>query len=82
MTVKENHGGTHIHPHRNRVLSAREMARLQSFPDDFIFSGTMKRVMWQVGNAVPPRLGEVIASAIATELIRIDLANAGGRKRR
>jgi DNA (cytosine-5)-methyltransferase 1 len=73
MTVKENHGGTHIHPHRNRVLSAREMARLQSFPDDFIFSGTMKRVMWQVGNAVPPRLGEVIASAIATELIRIDL---------
>lgn len=60
MTVKENHGGTHIHPYLNRVISAREMARLQTFPDSFIFEGTMKKAMWQIGNAVPPRLAECI----------------------
>ena len=64
MTVKENHGGTHIHPHLNRVISAREMARLQTFPDDFIFEGTMKKAMWQIGNAVPPRLAECIGLAL------------------
>ncbi|MEB3886597.1 DNA cytosine methyltransferase [Lyngbya sp. CCY1209] len=64
MTIKENHGGTHIHPHLNRVISAREMARLQTFPDSFIFEGTMKKAMWQIGNAVPPRLAECIAYAL------------------
>jgi DNA (cytosine-5)-methyltransferase 1 len=68
MTIKENHGGTHIHPHLNRVLSAREMARLQTFPDDFIFSGTMKKAMWQIGNAVPPRLAEVIGKTLLPSL--------------
>lgn len=68
MTIKENHGGTHVHPHLNRVLSAREMARLQTFPDDFIFCGTMKKAMWQIGNAVPPRLGEVIGKALLPSL--------------
>lgn len=68
MTVKENHGGTHIHPHRNRVLSARELARLQTFPDSYIFSGTMKRAMWQIGNAVPPLLAEYIARALKVAL--------------
>ena len=63
MTVKENHGGTHIHPYLNRVISAREMARLQTFPDTFIFEGTMKKAMWQIGNAVPPRLAECIGYA-------------------
>jgi DNA (cytosine-5)-methyltransferase 1 len=65
MTIKENHGGTHIHPTLNRCISAREMARLQSFPDDFVFEGTMKKAMWQIGNAVPPRLAEVIGYALA-----------------
>lgn len=60
MTIKENHGGTHIHPYLNRVISAREMARLQTFPDTFIFEGSMKKAMWQIGNAVPPRLAECI----------------------
>ena len=64
MTIKENHGGTHIHPQLNRVLSAREMARLQSFPDNFVFAGTMKRAMWQIGNAVPPLLARHIALAV------------------
>ncbi len=68
MTIKENHGGTHIHPYLNRVISAREMARLQSFPDHFLFAGTMKKAMWQIGNAVPPRLAECIGQALIGQL--------------
>ena len=71
MTVKENHGGTHIHPYLNRVISAREMARLQTFPDTFIFEGTMKKAMWQIGNAVPPRLAECIGYALLPYLSMI-----------
>ncbi|WP_293354315.1 MULTISPECIES: DNA cytosine methyltransferase [unclassified Microcoleus] len=73
MTVKENHGGTHIHPHLNRVISAREMARLQTFPDSFIFEGSMKKAMWQIGNAVPPRLAECIGFALIPYLTDIAL---------
>ncbi len=72
MTVKENHGGTHIHPHLNRVISAREMARLQSFPDTFLFEGTMKKAMWQIGNAVPPRLAKMIGLALHPYLRKLD----------
>ena len=68
MAVKENHGGCHIHYELNRVLSAREMARLQTFPDDFVFSGRFKRVYWQVGNAVPCLMAYHIALAICSQL--------------
>lgn len=71
MTIKENHGGTHIHPELDRVLSAREIARVQSFPDSFIFWGTMKRVMFQVGNAVPPLLAKHVALALRPTLDNI-----------
>lgn len=64
MTIKENHGGSHIHPYLNRCISAREMARLQSFPDSFIFEGSMKKAMWQIGNAVPPRLAEIVGRTL------------------
>lgn len=68
MAIKENHGGCHIHYELNRVLSAREMARLQTFPDDFVFSGRFKRVYWQVGNAVPCLMAYHIALAIRHQL--------------
>jgi DNA (cytosine-5)-methyltransferase 1 len=68
MTVKENHGGVHVHYELNRVLTAREMARLQTFPDDYLFHGTFKRAYWQIGNAVPCRLAQHIALAIKTHL--------------
>lgn len=42
----------------------RELARLQTFPDDFIFEGTMKRAYWQIGNAVPCILAKNIALAL------------------
>ena len=68
MTIKENHGGTHIHYKLNRMISVREMARLQGFSDRFIFSGRMKRAMWQVGNAAPPPLFKHIGLAIKSQL--------------
>jgi len=71
MTIKDNHGGTHIHPELNRVISAREAARLQSFPDSFLFSGTMKRAYFQIGNAVPPLLAKHVALALRPFLDRI-----------
>lgn len=63
-TIKENHGGVNIHPRLPRVLTAREMARLQSFPDDFIFEGNKAKQLVQIGNAVPPLLGKAIGLAI------------------
>lgn len=63
-TVKENHGGVNLHPKLPRVLTAREMARLQSFPDDFIFEGKKNKQLVQIGNAVPPLLGKAIGLAV------------------
>ncbi|UGS35344.1 DNA cytosine methyltransferase [Capillimicrobium parvum] len=54
---------------RNRRLSAREMARLQTFPDTHRFSGGYTSVRRQIGNAVPVALGEVLGLAIRTQLL-------------
>ncbi|MDU1059507.1 MAG: DNA (cytosine-5-)-methyltransferase [Leclercia adecarboxylata] len=56
--------GCHIHYEQNRVLSQREAARLQSFPDDFIFCGGQTAINTQIGNAVPPFLAFMIAKEI------------------
>ncbi len=71
-TVKENHGGVNIHPKLPRVLTAREMARLQSFPDDFIFKGPKNKQLVQIGNAVPPLLGKAIGLSIRKSVGEID----------
>ena len=63
-TIKENHGGVNIHPIEPRVITVREMARLQSFPDNFIFKGAKGKQMVQIGNAVPPLLAKAIGLAI------------------
>ena len=63
-TVKENHGGVNIHPIKNRVMTPRELATLQSFPDDFIFKGAKKWQLVQIGNAVPCLLGKALGLAI------------------
>lgn len=57
-------GRSHLHPYIPRTLSVRECARLQTFPDDYIFTGPMSRQFTQVGNAVPPVLGAQLALAI------------------
>jgi len=67
-TVKENHGGVHIHPLLPRVMTPRELARLQSFPDTFIFKGSKKHQLIQIGNAVPPLMAKAIALALRKKL--------------
>jgi Alw26I/Eco31I/Esp3I family type II restriction m6 adenine DNA methyltransferase len=52
--------GTHIHPVLDRTLTSREAARLQSFPDSYIFLGSDGAVRDQIGNAVPPLLSSAI----------------------
>lgn len=57
-------GYMYIHPTENRTLSVREAARIQSFPDDFVFVGNQQETYVQVGNAVPPLLGKAIGESI------------------
>lgn len=52
-----------IHPRQSRTITVREAARLQTFPDDFRFSGPPSAAFKQIGNAVPVRLGERIGAA-------------------
>jgi DNA (cytosine-5)-methyltransferase 1 len=63
LTVDTGHR-THFHYKHNRIPTVRECARLQSFPDDFIFYGSKQQQYRQVGNAVPPMLGKHIALKI------------------
>lgn len=60
----EHHGNIEYHWNGKRRLSAREAARIQSFPDDFIFYPSTSAAYKQIGNAVPPVLGWHIASVI------------------
>lgn len=57
-------GGRFIHPTENRTLSPREAARIQSFPDDFVFCGNKTTVCKTIGNAVPPKLSYFLARLI------------------
>lgn len=58
-------GGTHgYHWSENRALTNRERARIQSFPDDFVFEGSKEEVRKQIGMAVPPRAAKVVVEAV------------------
>lgn len=57
-------GGRFIHPTEDRTLSPREAARIQSFPDDFVFYGTKTSICKQIGNAVPPKISYFLARFI------------------
>src|SRR4029077_11968268 len=60
-------GMTSIHPEQDRFLTPRECARIQSFPDTFVFHGSTIENYTQVCNAVPPLLAEAIAQNIADQ---------------
>ena len=53
-----------IHPFEDRFLTPRELARLQSFPDEFTFCGSKSSMVKQIGNAVPPLLAQAIAEKL------------------
>lgn len=53
-----------IHPTVDRGISVREAARLQSFPDNFIFDGPISHIQQQIGNAVPPLLAKAVFEKI------------------
>ena len=61
-------GRSHLHPFIPRTLSVRESARLQTFPDNYIFCGSPARQFTQVGNAVPPLLGLKLANTIYQQI--------------
>lgn len=66
-------GGTHVyHWEENRALTNRERARLQTFPDDFVFSGSKESVRKQIGMAVPPVVSKFIIETILKCFARID----------
>ena len=66
-------GGTHVyHWEENRALTNRERARLQTFPDNFVFEGSKESVRRQIGMAVPPAGAKILFEAIAKTLARVD----------
>src|SRR5690606_6900747 len=61
-----NHASTSLcHPEEVRVLSVREYARIQEFPDDWVFCGKVAEKYKQIGNAVPVRLGLITAGLVS-----------------
>jgi DNA (cytosine-5)-methyltransferase 1 len=56
--------GRYLHPMQHRPITHREAARLQSFPDDFMFKGSKIEIARQIGNAVPPVLAARVADVV------------------
>lgn len=74
LVTLPNHASTSLcHPTETRALSIREYARIQEFPDDWEFCGTLAEQYTQIGNAVPTRLGKVAGGVVATALDELQL---------
>jgi DNA (cytosine-5)-methyltransferase 1 len=70
-------GRSHLHPYVARTLTVRECARIQTFPDDYVFCGKIGRQFTLVGNAVPPLLAEQIARKIGETYFAMDFQGKG-----
>lgn len=68
-----------IHPHENRTFTLRECARLQTFPDDFVFAGSKADRMLIIGNAVPPLLAEHIARHLLAGIAAAEPRHSSGK---
>jgi DNA (cytosine-5)-methyltransferase 1 len=68
LTKCDPHWGSYFHYSQDRSFTVREAARIQSFPDSYVFEGNQAEQYAQVGNAVPPLLAEAIGRAVATLL--------------
>lgn len=73
-------GYSFIHPRQARTLTVREAARIQSFPDDFRFAGPPSAAFKQIGNAVPPKLGYEIGTAVLEALERGEKKSTSARR--
>jgi len=61
--------GRYAHPEEDRAITLREAARLQSFPDDYVFVGNASQIATQIGNAVPPKMMHGIAKSLYSALL-------------
>ncbi len=69
-------GGTYVyHWDENRALTNRERARLQTFPDDFVFVGNKSSVRKQIGMAVPPQAAKVIVESMLKCFMSVSYPN-------
>jgi DNA (cytosine-5)-methyltransferase 1 len=83
---KDSYSHIHYDSNQARPISVREAARLQSFPDGFVFCGTMNPAFRQIGNAVPPLLAKAVAVSVFEQIATVLVDNlqyavaAGGRR--
>lgn len=69
LTKCDPHWGAFFHYEQDRSFTVREAARIQSFPDHFIFTGSLGQQFAQVGNAVPPLLAEAVGKSIQSVIV-------------